>query len=505
MSGVGNKERPLRSGADDLSHSHPLALGGKHGKNATLTLENNKFISWNPNIAAHDYVWRIGVLYEIRASTACMVTNRAHDTAKWRMAITQSVGIDFGTSNSVCALLRDQRAELVPVEGDKFTLPSAIFFAEKDRTLFGREAIQAYVEGEEGRLMRGLKSVLGTAIMHEKTAVNGRYRSFEDILTIFIDNLKAKTEAYAGEKITRVVLGRPVHFHDENETADQEAEDTLRRIATRVGFSDISFQYEPVAAAFAHEQALDEDALAMVVDLGGGTSDFTIIKLSPENSVFKDRADDILATSGVRVGGTNLDKHLSLRCFMPHLGLGTQITSHFDKSKLLPVPPNAYVNLSQWHLVNAAQTNKAIRETTEILQAAIEPEKIERLLKLQTEKRGHNFLQYVESTKIALSEAAKSHADLRQMGFDFQVSVSRREFNLHIEEAIQKMARALDECLAKAHMNADKINLVILTGGSSELPVINHLIQKKFPKARISKEDKFGSVGRGLAYSAHQK
>ncbi len=393
----------------------------------------------------------------------------------------------------------------MPLEDGKSTLPSAIFFTEKNNILFGREAIQAYIEGEEGRLMRGLKSVLGTALMHEKTAVNGRYRSFEDILSIFIGNLKTKAEDYAGEKITRVVLGRPVHFHDENDTADQEAEDTLRRIAEQVGFSDISFQYEPVAAAFAHEQALDHDALAIVIDLGGGTSDFTIIKLSPNNNVFKDRTDDILSTSGVRVGGTNLDRHLSMHCFMPHLGLGTDIVSHFDKSKLLPVPPNAYVNLSQWHLVNAVQTHKAIRETKDILQAAIEPEKIERLLKLQTDKLGHKFLQYVEATKIALSDASQSKADLRQMGLDFQVSVSRRAFNLHIDESLQKISRSLDECLNKADTKAAQINLVILTGGSSELPVINSLIQKKFPKAHISKDDKFGSVGRGLAYSAHQR
>lgn len=416
--------------------------------------------------------------------------------------MTQAIGIDFGTSNSTCAVFDGADTHLIPLEGQHLTLPSAIFFHESGALFFGREATRAYIEGEDGRLMRGLKSTLGTSLMSERTIINRKSMSFIDVLTVFIRNIKKKAESHLGATVENVVLGRPVHFHDNNPDADDESERVLGGIAASLGFKNIVFQYEPIAAAFAHERKIKHDKLALVVDLGGGTSDFAVVKLFPHTPLDHDRRDDILATTGVRVGGTNFDKRLSMSSFMPYLGLGTEYRSSMDPDKILSVPLKIYADLSDWPLVNGAQTHKAIRETQEILRQSLEPKKVGRLLKLQTEKMGHGFLQVVEQVKIDLTEKIEVVQSLSRLGLDFDVHVSRTMFEDSIREQIAKICRSMDECVRDAVVTSDDIEIIILTGGSSELPVINRLVSERFPCAEISRDDKFGSVGLGLAYNA---
>jgi hypothetical chaperone protein len=416
----------------------------------------------------------------------------------------KTLGIDFGTSNSTCAVSDGTNAALIPLEDDKTTLPSAVFFSEDGGVFYGRAAVKAYIEGEDGRLMRGLKSVLGTALMKEKTVVNRRAKSFVDILATYIRNLKTQAEAITGGPIENVVMGRPVHFHENNPDADDESQAVLEQIAQSIGFKNIVFQYEPIAAAFAHERSLKSEQLSLVIDLGGGTSDFTVIRLSPDRYLTQDRAQDILATSGVRVGGTNFDKRLSMTSFMPYLGLNSEFSSEFDKTKLLQVPPRVYDNLSDWPLVHFGQTDKAMSDTRTTLRTALEPDKLHRLLKIQQEKLGHAFLQHVERTKIDLTEHIKTTTSINDIGLDFDVDVSRADFEQAIARYIQRIEDSMLECITKAGVNTDDIDLVILTGGSSELPIINHIVAEKFPNAQISEDNKFGSVGLGLAYNAGQ-
>jgi len=190
-----------------------------------------------------------------------------------------------------------------------------------------------------------------------------------------------------------------------------------------------------------------------------------------------------------------------MKSFMPHLGLGTEIRSHFDRTKLLPVPPGAYLNLSKWHMVNFSQTPKAVRETKDLLQSALEPEKILRLLKVQKEKLGYALLQKIEAAKIDLTDNDRVKTELEDLGLDFVVSTTRKKFNTYIAGHINRISSSIDECLSQAGISANRINLVILTGGSSELPIITDIIHKKFPDAKLSRENKFSSVGLGLAYS----
>ena len=417
-----------------------------------------------------------------------------------------SCGIDFGTSNSTVAISDEKGARLVPLENGKATLPSAVFFSHAaGQPLFGRTAITAYLEGEDGRLMRGLKKVLGTPLMEDKTVIQGRTVGFSDILAIYVRHLKDQAEEHAGREIRHAVLGRPVHFHDNRPDLDARSQEVIEDIARQAGFENVRFQLEPIAAAFAHEVNFEDEKLSLVIDLGGGTSDFTVMRLSRRRMTKPDRTQDILATAGIRVGGTTFDYRLSTKYFMPQLGLGSEYRGEFDAGKILKVPSTVYAELSDWPLVHRAHSSKAIQETRAILRRALKPERIERLLFVQQQQLGHALLEQVEGTKIALSD--NDEYETRYLGrgmTTIRLPFKRRHLDEAIREDVEKIFHAIDACLSAAGVARERIDCVILTGGSTELPAISTRVKAAFPQADISQGNKFDSVGLGLAhYAAH--
>lgn len=237
---------------------------------------------------------------------------------------------------------------LIALEDDKITLPSVVFFnMEERRPVYGRLALHEYLEGYEGRLMRSLKSLLGSKLIKHDTSVLGTAMPFKDLLALFIGELKKRAEHTAGREFEQVVLGRPVHFVDDDAQADQEAEDTLAEVARKIGFKDVSFQFEPIAAAFDYESTIKDEELVLIVDIGGGTSDFSLVRLSPERRQHDDRQQDILATGGVHIGGTDFDKQLSLQGVMPLFGYGSRMKSGAY------MPTSHHMNLATWHTINA--------------------------------------------------------------------------------------------------------------------------------------------------------
>ena len=184
---------------------------------------------------------------------------------------------------------------------------------------YGRAAIAAYMRGDDGRLLRGLKSTLGSSLIDEKTRIGARAVSFKAVLARFFQHLHARMETEAGP-ISQVVLGRPVHFVDDDAAGDAKAQGVLEDIARATGFSEVAFQFEPIAAALQYEQGIAREELVLIVDIGGGTSDFSIVRVSPDRARAADRAGDILANDGIRVGGTDFDRLLSLAEVMPQLG-----------------------------------------------------------------------------------------------------------------------------------------------------------------------------------------
>jgi hypothetical chaperone protein len=414
-------------------------------------------------------------------------------------------GIDFGTSNSTVALAAAGRAPaLVGLEDGKTAMPSAVFYRNNVTPVFGRAGIAAYLAGEEGRLIRGLKKILGTSLMEERTLFGNRPVYFTAILETFLGHLKSRADEAAGVDVENVVMGRPVHFHDNDHDADQLSQNTLEKIARATGFKNVEFLFEPIAAAFAHEAKVEGEKIALVIDLGGGTSDFTVIRIARDRIGRPDRTDDILATAGVRVGGTNFDYRLSLKGFMPHLGLGTAYADIFDADKMLDMPLGPYAQLSDWPMVHHAQTAQAVSQTRDLLRRAAEPDKVARLLRVQENHLGHALLEEVEGTKIALTAVEKHMASLGELEPDLRFPVTRKKLEGAIRADVRRVMDALAGCVADAGLRPEQIGLLIMTGGSTELPVINQLVTAMFPHAEVSQGNRLDSVGLGLAYQANK-
>jgi len=408
-------------------------------------------------------------------------------------------GIDFGTSNSAIGIA-DKNITLVSVEDNYKTIPSALFFRslEKD-ILFGREAQKAYTLGTEGRFMRSLKRILGTSLINQTTIVNSKHMSFQKIISVFIKNLKHKAET-AGYDLDSVVMGRPVHFVDDDTTADNKAEYELELIAKLVGFKNVVFQYEPIAAAFAHEQNLIKEKLSLVVDIGGGTSDFTVIRLSPNNKSKLDRKDDILANTGIRIGGNDFDKDLSIKIVMPYLGYNTSYGE-----KILTVPRSDFHDISEWSKVNFAYTSKTLNIFKDMLKESHAPEKLCRFVNVLKHQHGHRLLNSIENAKIDLTDKNLHTLDLDYIENNFALNVSIEEMNNSIKENTLKIVNNINECLQLSGLSSNNIQLIVLTGGSTEITYIQSTLKKMFPNAEISQENKLSSVVTGLAHDAKRR
>ena len=412
----------------------------------------------------------------------------------------RACGIDFGTSNSTVGCVQHGQAVLLPLEEGKLTLPSVVFFnAEDERTRFGRSGLSEYLAGYEGRLMRSLKSLLGSRLIDGKTEVHGRTLVFRDLLAQFIADLKRRADAHAGRPFEHVVLGRPVFFVDDDAKADQAAQDTLAEIAHSVGFREVSFQYEPIAAAFHYETGIKREELVLVVDIGGGTSDFSLVRLSPERARKVERQDDLLANGGVHVGGTDFDRLLSLSCVMPLLGYRSPLRSGRE------MPSSIFFNLATWHTINSAYTRQVLSEQKHLASEACDPAKPARLLALIEKRAGHWLANEVETAKIALSDQGEARLALDRLEANLDVLIARSAFDAATTVLVDKVEATVSALLRDAGVLSGAIDTVFFTGGSSGIPRLRQRIAALLPQARAVEGDLFGSIGAGLAVEAARR
>ncbi|MDQ2988840.1 MAG: Hsp70 family protein [Pseudomonadota bacterium] len=409
-------------------------------------------------------------------------------------------GVDFGTSNSTVGLVRPGQPVLLTLEDGKPTLPSVVFFnADDEEVSYGRAALADYLAGYEGRLMRSLKSLLGTSLIDGQTEVGGRALPFRMLLAHFIGEVKRRGEQAAGHHFDSVVLGRPVFFIDDSADNDKLAEDTLAEVARAVGFKHIAFQYEPIAAAFDYESRIEREELVLIADIGGGTSDFSLVRLAPGRAGKADRRDDILATGGVHIGGTDFDKYLSLSSVMPLLGYGSRMTNNSE------IPSSYYFNLATWHTINLAYTKKTWTQLADVVRDAREPDKVGRLQKLIEDRAGHWLAMKVEEGKIALSAATSATLELERLVPPHSLTLQRHEFNAAIGHLIDSVDQTVLKLLADAGVAASAVDTVFFTGGSSGVIALRERIGALLPAARKVEGDLFGSIGSGLAIDAARK
>ena len=414
--------------------------------------------------------------------------------------MTNACGVDFGTSNSTVGWQQPGRSALLALEDGKVTLPSVVFFnVEDDAVYFGRAGLQNYLAGYEGRLMRSLKSLLGTSLIDGQTEVQGRALPFRMLLAHFIGELKRRAESAAGRSFEQAVFGRPVHFIDGDPKADRLAQDTLAEVARAVGFKDIAFQFEPIAAAFDYESQISKEELVLIVDIGGGTSDFSLVRLAPERASKTERADDILANDGVHIGGTDFDKYLSLATVMPLLGLGSRLKSQAE------VPSSYYFNLATWHTINLAYTRKTGIELKEVYRDAVERDKLDRLMNLIDDRAGHWLAIKVEEGKIALSGAPAVSLELDRLSPRHTLALQRTEFDDAIGHLVTRIETTVTDMLREAGVTPAQVDTVFFTGGSSGVQLLREKIAALVPEAKRVEGDLFGSIGAGLALDAQRK
>lgn len=411
-------------------------------------------------------------------------------------------GLDFGTSNTTLAVARGNApARLLPLEDGKPTIPSVIFFDFDDnREVFGRAAIADYIAGNDGRMMRSLKSILGSSLAEEKVRIKQRVLSYLQIIGTFVGTLKQRAETEFGEPFDSVVLGRPVHYVDDDPIADRKAQQQMETTVRARGFRHIAFQFEPIAAALDYEQQVTREEIGLVVDLGGGTSDFSIVRVSPQRVRASDRQGDILATAGVHVGGTDFDRHLSLKTVMPELGYQTPTA---DGKRPLPSAP--YVDLATWHRINQLYDPAMLRQLRHTEKEARDPERVEKMIAIVSHREGHRLAGDVEDAKIALTDADQVVLNFEGEEVELHPTITRAGLEAAIARDVDRIEDKLREVVAVAGLTADRVDTLILTGGSTGIPLIQRRLRANFPEARFVATDAFGSVGLGLALDAARK
>ncbi|RPE67444.1 putative chaperone protein [Pacificibacter maritimus] len=407
-----------------------------------------------------------------------------------------TVGIDFGTSNSAVGLNVNGQPWLVDVEQGSKTLPTAVFFDARGKMRLGTAANQALIDGDEGRYMRALKSVLGTPLLRETRLIGPKRQSLLDVIAQFLTELRTRTEDKIRQPVTGVVSGRPVRFHSKNDAANAQALVDLHEAYTRAGFKNIDFLPEPEAAALAAKD-LGAGEIGLVVDIGGGTSDFTLFRK-------QDGKADVLASYGVRLGGTHLDRALSLDHVMPLFGAGTQVKRALADG-LLPVPATLFNDLATWQKIPFLYTKDTLRLVKDLQRHAVEPDKIDRLYEVIEAELGHDVAFAVEAGKIAVNTDGQGVIGLGLVEKGLSATLDDTLMTASLAGYKTELAQAVQETLALAGLAPDAIGAVVYVGGTSLMSIVPDAVRSVLPNARAIQSEAFTAVVDGLAIAAGQR
>jgi hypothetical chaperone protein len=416
--------------------------------------------------------------------------------------------IDFGTSNSAIALPDDAGGvTLVELEPGHSSMPTAVFYAVEDLSpfqeperCFGRAAIAAYVEGTEGRLMRSMKSILGSNLAEQATDIGGGHAvRYLDVIGTYLRHLKQMAERQAGQKLDQVVLGRPVFFVDDDPVRDKAAQSALEQAARQVGFHDVRFQFEPIAAALDYEATVQREQRVLVADIGGGTSDFSLVRVGPLRRQASDRRSDILANHGVHVAGTDFDRQVELAHVLPafgYKGLGPQGRE---------VPSKVYFDLATWHLINTVYGANRVAELRAMKSFYADLRQYERLMVVVQQRLGHMLAGRAEEAKIAVAESRSTRIALEQVERGLDIEVSEAGVIACIEDDMARIAEASLQTVAMAGLEPAQVDAVYFTGGSTGLAPLAQRIAGQFASAQVVRGHRFASVAQGLGHHAHRQ
>ena len=400
------------------------------------------------------------------------------------------VGIDFGTSNTSVAILGASGPELIELEPGLTSIPTAIFYETGSRQYeIGTAAIKTYEAGEDGRLMRSIKSVLGSELIEETTQLGSRAIPFRQVIEDFLKALLARVEKKTGQKITAVVQGRPVSFNDTDKERDANAQRVLGECLKANGVTDIDFLAEPIAAARTMGGKQSGDRIAFVADIGGGTSDFCAVRLPAHGEGFH-----VLGSSGVYVGGNDFDRVLSFFEITPLFG-------RLETLELngLPAPAANYVLLSDWKRHNLLYSPLVKKEIAWMRKYSPNSLGIRAFDYLIENFEAGIYARNTEAAKIDLSDNETCEFSYEIPRTRLHKEISQAAFEGLIEEALASMKTASEACLNEAGCSPEDVTDIVMVGGSTFVPAVENMFLSRFPKAQISRNDRFGAVAKGLA------
>jgi len=406
------------------------------------------------------------------------------------------LGIDFGTSNTAAGIMAAGRPHLITVEQGRNTLPTSVFF-DYDRkvTTYGSVANAALIDGREGRFMRALKSVLGTPLLRERRQIAYERMTLLEVVARFLQMIRERAEAETGQNFEVALSGRPVRFHSTDPARNAQAEVDLREAYHLAGYKDVAFMFEPEAAALA-SGPMDRGELGLIVDIGGGTSDFSVFERDGD-------ATRIIASHGVRVGGTDFDRAINIAQVMPLLGRGAQVRNAMGQGR--HTAPNAIFNdLATWQKIPFVYTPENRRMAADFAKLGVDPALFARLNTVLEMELGHDIAFAVEAGKIQLNQP-----DRTEVGIDLRVvepALWARLTQSAMEEVLEDHAAQIDACaretLAMADIAPEQITKIVFVGGSSLLSVVEEAMASLFPQAALERAEAFTAVADGLAIAA---
>ncbi|MFT5089858.1 MAG: putative chaperone protein [Planctomycetota bacterium] len=409
-------------------------------------------------------------------------------------------GLDFGTSNSAIAILVDEKIRVLPIgaNGSKI-MSSILFFPENEKQYYiGSDAMFRYVDGGmKGRMMQSIKAFLPDPSF-TKTVIRGfGVFTLEELISLIMSNIKKKADSLIGHDIKEVVLGRPALFSN-NEKEDEIAECRLRDSAQMAGFEKVHFQKEPVAAALHYATMITSPELVLVVDLGGGTSDFTLVRIYPRKPEEEPKAD-ILGINGINIGGNDFDSEIMWHKLVKYFGRNVRYKT---MSRWLDMPVHLMRSLCTWHRIPLLKDSHTREFFRELLNSSDDRKSIIRLSALVEENLGFSLFQIISDAKCGLSVNEIEEIAFRQSVIDISELIHRFEFEEMISGKIKEIGCCIDGLLLNAGLDISSVDSVFLTGGTSYVPAVRKSLEVKFGSKKLQSGDVFTSVVSGLALSS---
>ncbi len=415
-------------------------------------------------------------------------------------------GLDFGTTNSAFAICEDGSVRVVNINntgsGER-TLRSVVYVDNRREMSIGQKAIDMYT-GTGGRSCRFLQS-LKTFLADKDftgTAIFGRRYSIEELISCILKEIKRVGDEHAGRSINEVILGRPVKFSDDP-NKDKLAEERLLSAALKAGFKTVGFEFEPIAATLAYLERMKEgqEETVLMGDFGGGTSDFTVMRLHPKMRLTADeKRERILSVGGVYVGGDTFDSRIMYDKLTPYFG--RDLVTRDMSGKPLRMPAWIMYSLCERHTIPFLRDNKTLEIIREIQRTTDTPGLVENLYHVIHENRGFSIFQAIEKAKTQLSSASTAVICYQDSHLNIETRITREEFESCIADDLQRITRCVQSTLERAAVGHDGIDRVLLTGGSSFVPAVRRIFSAMFGEDKLVNLDAFTSVAHGLAVSA---